>query len=233
MAEKDPLSIERLQTLVRATCLRRMKEKILSLDELRLPSRSEKVHEVQLHKNDQHLYDYIKTYCAKAAAGVDDQPVTVSSSKSKAKNILSIINALRLICDHGEQLLPDGMKQHGPQNSSSFFRLGMKQIPDAGCSSCDGEIDSSVSMIKGEEPICANCVASEGGSQIVNSKIDPVDKIMPTCRPSAKVLALLRNLKHDQTAAQSSDQTAAQSSDQPRKRHVSAPTVLTTEHITD
>ncbi|KAI0550442.1 SNF2 family N-terminal domain-containing protein [Xylaria curta] len=199
MEKKEPLSVERLQALIQATCLRRIKEKAFSSNDLKLPLRFEKIHEVHLHQKDQDLYDSIKTRCAEFAAGLDERSEANSSPKSKEGRILLLINSLRLICDHGEQLLPDVMKQ---QNSNSSFELGMKQIYAAECSICEGEIDSASSITDKKDPICANCAASETGPQVGNMKAHFSDKSMPTCRPSAKVLALLENLKRDQTAAQ-------------------------------
>ncbi|KAI1737674.1 SNF2 family N-terminal domain-containing protein [Xylaria scruposa] len=193
--KKEPLSIQRLQALIQATCLRRTKEKALS-SELKLPLRFEKIHEVHLHPKDQVLYDSIKTRCVEIAAGVDKRSEADSSPKGKEKRILLLINSLRLICDHGEQLLPDVMKQ---QNSNSPFELGMKQIYAAECSICEEEIYNASSITDKKDPLCTNCAASG------------TDKSTPACQPSAKILALLENLKKDQTAAQYDQR--------PKKRH--------------
>ncbi|KAI1119112.1 SNF2 family N-terminal domain-containing protein [Nemania sp. NC0429] len=206
LEEKHPRSTERLQTLVRATCLRRTKEKTLSLDELRLPPVSEKIENVQLHKDDQDLYDAIKTRCAEVAAGLDEQPESNSSTKNKAKNILSIINALRLICDHGEQLLPSTMKPYGQKKSGPISGRRVGESLATKCSICKGEIYSAISTVDREDPICTSCAASEAGWQIVNTENGPLNKTTPPYRPSAKILALLENLKHDQIVAQCSNQ---------------------------
>ncbi|KAF3764535.1 hypothetical protein M406DRAFT_346591 [Cryphonectria parasitica EP155] len=88
--EKDKLGIERLHRLVRATCLRRTIQKALSSGMLKLPQRSERIHE---------------GITIRAAAGLERRPDQGPSPKGKQANILALINSLRLICDHGEHLL--------------------------------------------------------------------------------------------------------------------------------
>ncbi|KAI8630297.1 SNF2 family N-terminal domain-containing protein [Xylariaceae sp. FL1651] len=200
--EKHSLGVERLQRLIRATCLRRMKEKILSSNDLKLPLRSEMIHEIYLHQDDKDLYDAIKKLCAETAAGLDERPEAGLLPKGKGKNILLLINSLRLICNHGERLLPDKMKRLREENSVSCFESGMKQVYSARCSVCDGEIDDDVTRTEDQDPICFNCVDSEVDSHIIGMKGDLLGKrSISDYRPSAKVLALLENLKGEQTAA--------------------------------
>jgi SNF2 family DNA or RNA helicase len=226
--EKHTLGTERLRGLIRATCLRRTKQKTLSSGILKLPPRSEKIHEVKLHEDDQVLYDAVKKRSAEMAAGLEKRPVGESSSQGKGKNILLLINSLRLICDHGEQLLPDAVKRSREENSASSFDLEMQQIGSGSCSVCEGEIDSSISGTEGQDSICVNCATSEKDSLNTTPQADPLGKkgmlayrsassersgsAKVSYRPSAKVLALLGNLEQERAATRSNHR--------PRKRYI-------------
>ncbi|KAF2647161.1 hypothetical protein K491DRAFT_644351 [Lophiostoma macrostomum CBS 122681] len=100
----------RLQALVRATCLRRTKASIG--DALNLPPRHEVIEKVNLHPKDQELYDFFKIRAAKLAAGTRvSNPANASHEQGQDGSVLSSLNFLRLICNHGETLLPEtGMK---------------------------------------------------------------------------------------------------------------------------
>ncbi|KAI0875755.1 P-loop containing nucleoside triphosphate hydrolase protein [Hypoxylon argillaceum] len=199
--EKHPLGIERLRALIRATCLRRMKAKVLSSDEIRLPPRLERLHEVNLHQDDQIIYDIVKQICAEKAARIDNRSIGGSPAKSKDKNLLALINSLRLICDHGEHLLPETVKELLGGAPVGSFNSGMMQVGSDCCSVCEGEIDNSTLSSDQQMPICIDCAASEEGSQSMNLPSDLDGKEMTVCRPSAKVLALLDNLNQQQVEA--------------------------------
>ncbi len=218
--EKQPFGVERLQSLIRATCLRRMKEKVLSSNDIKLPRRFERVHEVHLHQDDQDLYNAIKKLCAETAAGLEERSQAGSSPKGGENNILLLINSLRLICDHGQQLLPNAIRRPREQNSVFSFESGMKQLYSPRCSACEGEIDDNISRAEDQDPICVNCATSEVGSHIINMKGNLSEKgSMPHYQPSAKVVAMLENLKRDQKEAQYSHR--------PRKRRVPTPSLQT------
>ncbi|KAH7080899.1 SNF2 family N-terminal domain-containing protein [Paraphoma chrysanthemicola] len=94
-----------LQTLVRSTCLRRTKESIG--DSLRLPQRHEKIEYVYLSREDQVLYDFFKEKGASLASGPKASHATVTQpDNDKRGGIICLLNFLRSICNHGEQLLP-------------------------------------------------------------------------------------------------------------------------------
>ncbi|KAI1383675.1 SNF2 family N-terminal domain-containing protein [Hypoxylon trugodes] len=204
-----PLSIDRLQALIRATCLRRTKRKTLEL-----PPRSERVHEVHLHADDQDLYDIYKKLCVEKAADKGKRLGVTLSHQGKDCNILSLITCLQRICDHGEHLLPDSMKRIRKESSSSFLDEGLGQIFSGRCSVCEGEIDGSSSGTKDYHSICVNCRSSEGGSSESNrgatlsselgvadcqsASFERSNSAQAYYRPSAKVLALLENLKREQ-----------------------------------
>ncbi|KAI0399412.1 SNF2 family N-terminal domain-containing protein [Xylaria palmicola] len=194
--EKHPLGIGRLQELIRATCLRRVKAQVLSSNEIRLPPRSERVHEVNLHQEDQELYDAIKKLCATRAAGVETKSNKSEAPRSTEKNLLLLINSLRLICNHGEQLLPQAVKGLAEGASTISLDSAVRQIPSNTFSVYEEETDDSLSSTEDQTPTCFQTTDME-----INT---PVKDDLLAYRPSAKVLALLENLNHERAAAQNS-----------------------------
>ncbi|KAI0415691.1 P-loop containing nucleoside triphosphate hydrolase protein [Xylaria grammica] len=137
--DEHPLGVGRLQELIRATCLRRMKDKVFSSNEIKLPPRSEQIHEVHLHQDDRNLYDAIKTVCAETAAGLAERPGKSPSPEGKEKNLMVLINSLRLICDHGEQLLPKTMKSRIGGTLTLSSDSGIEQIRSGSYSTRDAQ----------------------------------------------------------------------------------------------
>ncbi|KAI1460050.1 SNF2 family N-terminal domain-containing protein [Annulohypoxylon moriforme] len=207
----NTFGIERLQALIRATCLRRTKQKTLEL-----PLRFDKVHYVDLHKEDQALYDSYKKLCLRKAVGQEEKLRKDSSPNGNDYNILSLITYLQRICDHGAQLLPNRVKAEGEESSISFGDLEMQQHCSGGCSVRGGVTDnnvlSSISRTAVQDPICINCVGSEESSN-VNTEANSLsgnstaaypstgaegsDSATAYYEPSAKVLALLEDLKQE------------------------------------
>ncbi|KAI0383446.1 SNF2 family N-terminal domain-containing protein [Hypomontagnella monticulosa] len=179
---KNKLGLERLRRLIRATCLRRTKHKTLEL-----PPRFEKLHEVYLHRDDQALYDFYKQICAQKVAGQRKRGEGPERG-SEEYNILSLITCLRRICDHGEQLLSDAVKEKREESSTPFRDLEIRRFSSSRCSVCGSRIDDSASGTKDRDTICTNCATSEEGS---------ADSAKTCCSPSAKVLALLENIRQD------------------------------------
>ena len=104
--QKKKEGFNRLQMLVRTTCLRRTKGSIG--DALRLPPRNEQIEFVSLHQQDQELYEFFKIRAAKLASGSRVfNPATATPKSSQDGSVLSLLNFLRLICDHGQQILPE------------------------------------------------------------------------------------------------------------------------------
>lgn len=209
--EGNKFGIERFRGLIRATCLRRTKQKTLEL-----PPRFERVHEVHLHQEDQALYDVYKKLCVEKAAGQGNRLGDGSLPKGKEYNILSLILCLQRICDHGEQLLPDKVIGKGVEVSGSFLDLEMQQLCSGGCSLCGGRIDDGVSGTEDQDSICINCATSKEGPSNLSRKdkaayrsgsSESSSSAKVCYRPSAKVLALLGNLK----------QAQAEDSTRPRK----------------
>ncbi|KAL2672526.1 hypothetical protein Neosp_013238 [[Neocosmospora] mangrovei] len=68
---------------------------------LNLPDKIPHTECVEMSRNDRQLYQFFKRF-SYLTAGLDK-----TSKKKAATNILVLISMLRLICDHGEALLPD------------------------------------------------------------------------------------------------------------------------------
>lgn len=214
MEQKHEWGVRNLQKLVRATCLRRTKKKVLLSGTLTLPTRFEKIQDVYLHPDDQALYDSVKEAAQKVAATFGKEPRKDSSGADNDNNILILLNSLRLICNHGAQLMPEAMKrmiekglipQSGPGNS----------IKDSECSSCGGEIDERSSTTMDQKPLCENCANSEQNITKMEMRAENVHREAGSAfqspslgwnrseniihQPSAKVLALLMNLKRQKS----------------------------------
>ena len=190
-------------------------------------------HGDHLHQDDQVLYDAVRRLNAEIAAGFEERPEKYSLPKGKEKNILLLINSLRLICDHGEQLLPEAVKLRMEKSSIASFASEMQQVYHGRCSVCEGEIDDSIAGADDQDSICVNCATSEQGSSKTNLQADLLgrkslsasqsassersDSAKLCHRPSAKVLALLGNLEQERTAAGAGHR--------PRKRHVTTPSL--------
>jgi SNF2 family DNA or RNA helicase len=107
-----------LEDLIRATCLRRTKEQVHG--DLPLVPRVDKVELIDLNSSDRVVYEYFKAEAFTIASGGSfGREMQVSSSSNnttstdgagsrsrKSQNIVCLINILRLICDHGETMLP-------------------------------------------------------------------------------------------------------------------------------
>ncbi|KAH7077840.1 SNF2 family N-terminal domain-containing protein [Paraphoma chrysanthemicola] len=119
----------RLQILVRNTCLRRTKESIG--DVLQLPQRQETTMYVSLDQQDQILYDFFKAKCASLTSGVKTTITTVTRSDENYRGgIICLLNFLRSICNHGEQLLPDNALRMWNTREESMFTSGEVRMRD-------------------------------------------------------------------------------------------------------
>ena len=234
-------SLRRLETLVRATCLRRKKAtKMVSLN---LPSRSQSIETVDLENHDRALYTFFKARAAKLAAELSRQSRKPSCRETDGEerpsqrndaNILTLINFLRLICDHGEQLLPSSaLEAWKSRDTGSIDWQMMQTCARTRCDLCGvyfhptqmttSLIDTSLQC---QHSICSECIVTKGKDEIdmpkdsqsqcpkcvdKNNSIDHVIKggsdILPfrtlrysDIRPSAKVKALINNLRKEQQA---------------------------------
>lgn len=222
-------SFQMLRKVVAATCLRRTKMTLIS--SLGLPAKIERVERIEMNRHDRQLYEFFKRF-SYFAAGLD------KSSKPKADiNILSLISMLRLICDHGEALLTDSaLKAWRGRDNISFIKevleSGMRR-----CISCDCEIeelhilDLAVEELQCGHSVCGTCATKSqndtGQVQCPNCRSKPANStpfqprsplpppsielsspLEPRYSPSAKVEALLRNIRDKRTAFSTETQPA-------------------------
>lgn len=104
-SKRDLGSVEKLRLLIQATCLRRTKNSTSQSCEL--VGRKEVYHKVDLSPRDRLLHDFFQAKAAKIAARASERAHKRKTSGAKEReNILPLINFLRLICNHGEHLLP-------------------------------------------------------------------------------------------------------------------------------
>lgn len=176
---RHTLGIQRLRKLVAATCLRRTKNHIQ--DQLKLPPRVEKIEFVELDPEERSLYDFFKTRASSLVVG----KFTQRSEMDKARwgTMLSLIGFLRLICNHGEQLLPAAaIELWNNQNVSPV---------DFHCDETDFDLERfEVSPI-------------DDNPNLPLASILPNEVMEADYRPSSKVNALLRNLQNEQRGNQS------------------------------
>lgn len=206
-------SLRRLQDLIRATCLRRTKRMLG--DSCELPKRTERTEEVEFHEVDQDLHDFFQEKCAKIAEGISTKERSLpEAGHRKEGNLLSLINFLRLICDHGLQLLPQSALDAWNARDGTSFDWQMMQCCRKRCCICEKDIDEADCLasngselrcqhwmcticalqserIYGEEGSCPKCATSPS-SRDDPSCPSPEATFLP---PSAKIEALLRNLR--------------------------------------
>ena len=211
-------SLRRLQDLIRATCLRRTKRTLG--DSCKLPKRTERIEEVEFHETDQKLYAFFKEKCARMAEGISTMERNMpEAGRRKEGNLLSLINFLRLICDHGLQLLPRSALDAWNARDGTSVNWQMMQFCQKRCYICETDINEAdfpasngsehrcqhwictncalqSESIDGEEELCPKCATSPSSRDDPSSP-GPEATFLP---PSAKIEALLRNLHTEQAA---------------------------------
>lgn len=209
-------SLRRLQDLIRATCLRRTKRMLG--DSCELPKRTERIEEVEFHDIDHDLHAFFQAKCAKIAEGISTTEQSLPEvGRRKESNLLSLINFLRLICDHGLQLLPRSALDAWNARDDTSINWQMMQSCRTKCSICETDCDeadplasngselrcqhwicticaSQSESIYGEEASCPKCATSPSPRDD-SSRPSPETTFSP---PSAKIEALLRNLRTEQ-----------------------------------
>jgi SNF2 family DNA or RNA helicase len=209
--QKQPHCFNTLRDLIRATCLRRTKD--MTQNSLKLPGRIERIEEIKLHQADQVVYDFFREKTAKIAAGLAGRDSGSSRrSKGKGSDILTLINFLRRICNHGLDLLPRSALEAWRSKNNTSVDWQMMQNCNKVCDLC-GSIIEEVASFSDDIPefhchhsICTICSMQSG-----NTSVDEAQKC-PKCaatratsgnssskpeysvRLSAKVEALMKNL---------------------------------------
>ncbi|KAI1249182.1 hypothetical protein MGN70_008792 [Eutypa lata] len=87
-------SHQKLERLIKATCLRRTKKALAGSLDLLPPI--EEIEYVELHTEDQELYDFFKMKTASIAANMKSKK---RGKTDKGESILPLMNFLRLICN--------------------------------------------------------------------------------------------------------------------------------------
>lgn len=225
-----PDSLRRLEILVRATCLRRTKS--LNTTLLKLPQRSEKVELIELSPEDRELYNFFKLKTAEIVSELSRHQLGAGKARQhEGTNILTLINFLRRICDHGEHLLSSPALEVWKTRSSSLTNRQMMRVFSVKCDICGVYVDdvdapSSTDLeYQCQHSICPKCAfrgqkekASDGLScpKCISDTISEGDTIHPSLQtsiqPSAKVEKLIQNLQREQSSAIEGDQNL------PRKR---------------
>lgn len=215
---KGPHGLLTLRKLVAATCLRRTKTSSFNVG---LPKKTELLELVELSASDRQLYEFFKrrsyllanpkntTYSAKD----EGKP----KRASKNANLLVLIGMLRLICNHGEALLPRSAVQAWQSLDPSFITWELLESNVKRCGACGCEMDDleptrkqdtvelvcehaicgdCVPNIQGNSPSCLECrktpdKASRPSPTQPKLESDAMDRYYP---PSAKVQALLGNI---------------------------------------
>jgi SNF2 family DNA or RNA helicase len=228
MKEKNPIYLQRLKDLIRVTCLRRTKESVITTSTL--PKPIETIESVTLHEKDQAVYDFFKAQASDMAATLAQGRSPQEKTNGGQMNVLSLINFLRLICNHGEHLLPRAaLNAWKLKDTASIDWETMQQLRSRceACGSDADETDSSTSATPNgccEHLLCGGCATDYAETAVESSDpcslclVDDGSKNEPALvevkRPSAKLEALLRNLHSLR------DKTPPYSAERPTKRYV-------------
>lgn len=213
--------IQRLKKLVAATCLRRTKDTVKN--QLRLPRRIDREETVELDGTERELYDFFKTGISRLVAGTFSEESRVSQQHQR--NILPLISFLRLICDHGERLLPAPALKGWLRRGTSAFDWNIMPNRERNCALCNVHISrlqcqDDVWYESCLHVICSNCVITDNDEKFMDDGVCPIcneESATPGSeqsastrsrdresistvdyRPSTKVQALLNNLQHEQ-----------------------------------
>jgi len=213
-----------LEDLVRATCLRRTKVQVQG--HLPLPPRVEEIEWIDLNPSDRVLYEYFKAETANIAAGSLRSQVEVSKSTQtkghrKGQNLICLINILRLICGHGEVLLPEmALKAwQNRANSSTDWQTMQQWGTQQECDLCsqssatDGSAVPLGANFLCQHVVCSDCLTKRVEEEESDSATCPIceanstggivaehsgELLQQPAASSNKVLALVRKIREEQ-----------------------------------
>lgn len=187
VAKNSPGALRRLRILIEATCLRRTK----SVVPQKLPPCTICVEKVRLSPSDQALHDFFRHEAATNAAGLSiHQAYAIPAAPQKKRNVLSLINNLRRICDHGENLLSSSNLERWRVINSQAMNLQMTDLGVMNYIGTDWGIGKYDSL-----------------STWAESSQRAIDTTAKT-PPSAKVERLIRNLRVEQNDIQRGSATS-------------------------
>ncbi|KAK1999387.1 hypothetical protein LX36DRAFT_483339 [Colletotrichum falcatum] len=213
--EKRPNSWEKLRSLVRGTSLRRTKQ--VMDQSLQLPPRKEKIECVDLYQSERELYEFFRQKTAAVAAGFwqkasSDHP----PAQRKDKNILSLINLLRLVCNHGNLLSTSALsawkaKQSAAVNwrlmrsstkTCAICKAGLEEFSGQGFEPtmpCGHSVCAMCSLERqdGDADMSDPCTQCSGGNTPGNPGTSP-RSFGSDISSSSKIDTLLRNIRLEQ-----------------------------------
>lgn len=169
----------------------------------KLPNRTEKIEKVDLHPNDRELYKFFNATATRIASGSLQDDGDMRSADENDKNILPMINFLRLICNHGEDLLPVSAVETWKLKQTGLVESQMAQSRGESCALCHDNLASLAGS-----PLCTPCLLTRQNFGSIEtagfSRVESPQGETPTSprRPSAKVEALIRNLGNEQMGNQ-------------------------------
>jgi SNF2 family DNA or RNA helicase len=203
--QKQMGGLQRLQYLVAATAFRRTKAMVKST--VALPKKVEKIESVQLTGADRELYEFFK---AKASKSVDQltgfRQSMAATADNKKENTLSLINVLRLICNHGEHLLPASAinawraRQNEQATDDLCFGRQPGQFSLRASVSVDRTTPGSGVFTNDERNTNVNTPypSSDEFPMVPDTASTPLTPYGVRLSPSVKVKALLKNLEREQ-----------------------------------
>ncbi|OCK85547.1 hypothetical protein K432DRAFT_318094 [Lepidopterella palustris CBS 459.81] len=186
--------LRRLKKLVMATCLRRTKETVK--EKLKLPQRIEREERINLNNHERELYDFFKARTFALVTGMLCE-LHGSSEQQKQGNILGLINCLRRICNHSEQLLPTAALNAWRSRNTSGVDWSFAQSSTSTCNFCNAELDNSErldspwSELSCLHVICSNCTIT----RIEDSEL-PANDPCPVCNTESTMLLCQKHPIH-------------------------------------
>lgn len=229
-------SLRTLQKLVRATCLRRTKAQPYLATTLKLPRKMERLETVELLPDEREMYEFFKrqSYLLASKDTEAESTTTINAAVKKRRranekeaksgklrrkstgNIVLLLSVLRLICNHGQVLLPRvaleawqkrdeervtwNLLHSASEDKPACCVCGTKSsegIDEVGESgmvefSCKKHVacEACLNLSDDARPTCPECSSPE----IATSEADGQCTIDIQQPPSSKVSALLRNI---------------------------------------
>ncbi|KAL4809143.1 SNF2 family N-terminal domain-containing protein [Aspergillus unguis] len=168
MKRKGAGGVSNLKLLVAATCLRRTKKNIMVEEAVELPDKKEVIEPIQLAAAEREIYEFFQRKASKLLTQLGPP----EQCERKDNNTLSVINNMRLICNHGEDLLPESQVAIWHEHKKGRRKETTSSAPDGG----EG--------LSSQYPRGINYNCNRGSK-----------------KPSTKVQALLKNLDTEQRAS--------------------------------
>ncbi|KAL3478348.1 hypothetical protein BJX99DRAFT_245653 [Aspergillus californicus] len=189
--EKGNHGLGNLRCLVAATAFRRTKAMLET--SVKLPLKRERVESVQLSSKDRELYEFFKAKASKTASQLGGHGYVEAGMQEKKENTLSIISIMRLICNHGEELLPTG--------AVNAWHAQQERVAERDVSEPIQPWDTSLMSQKGNNGRCPPPAGRR--NEVGDFNRHSIATASPgSSVPSAKVEALLKNLNHEQRDTQ-------------------------------